>query len=155
MYQTKPKLIQLIHIAKQKLAMDEYSYRAMLERVTGKTSCKEMSVAELMKVEAEMEAKGFKKTSRRNHSPSGKSAVVKSNIAHKIRAIWIEMSKKGFVRDGSETALNKWVRDVVNPIYQKRGQNLQILNVGALDDQMASLVLEMLKRWQARSQKQN
>ena len=103
MHKTKPKLIQLIHIAKQKLAMDEYSYRAMLERVTGKTSCKEMSVAELMKVEAEMEAKGFKKTSRRNHSPSGKSAVVKSNIAHKIRAIWIEMSKKGLVRDGSET----------------------------------------------------
>ena len=103
MHKTKPKLIQLIHIAKQKLAMDEYSYRAMLERVTGKTSCKEMSVAELMKVEAEMEAKGFKKTSRRNHSPSGKSAVVKSNIAYKIRAIWIEMSKQGIVRDGSET----------------------------------------------------
>lgn len=65
------------------------------------------------------------------------------------------MSKKGFVRDGSETALNAWVRGVVNPIYQKRGQNLQILNVGALDDQMASLVLEMLKRWQTRCQKQN
>lgn len=155
MHKTKPKLIQLIHIAKQKLAMDEFSYRAMLERVTGKTSCKEMSVAELMKVEAEMEAKGFKKTSHRNHSPTTEKAKVNSNIAHKIRAIWIEMSKKGFVRDGSETALNVWVRGVVNPIYQKRGQNLQILNVGALDDQMASLVLEMLKRWQARSQKQN
>lgn len=150
MHKTKPKLIQLIHIAKQKLAMDEYSYRAMLERVTGKTSCKEMSVAELMKVEAEMEAKGFKKTSRRNHSPSGKSAVVKSNIAYKIRAIWIEMGKQGMLRDGSERALNAWVRGVVNPIYQKRGQNIQILNVGALDNQMASLVLEMLKRWQAR-----
>ena len=150
MYQTKPKLIQLIHIAKQKLAMDEYSYRAMLERVTGKTSCNEMSVAELMKVEAEMEAKGFKKTSRRNHSPSGKSAVVKSRIAHKIRAIWIEMSKQGLLRDGSETALNAWVRGVVNPIYQKRDQNIQILNVGALRDDMASLVLERLKKWQAR-----
>ena len=150
MYQTKPKLIQLIHIAKQKLAMDEFSYRAMLERVTGKTSCKEMSVAELMKVEAEMEAKGFKKTSHRNHSPSRKSAVVKSRSAHKIRAIWIEMSKQGLVRDGSETALNAWVRGVVNPIYQKRGQNIQILNVGALRDDMASLVLERLKKWQAR-----
>lgn len=150
MHKTKPKLIQLIHIAKQKLAMDEFSYRAMLERVTGKTSCKEMSVAELMKVEAEMEAKGFKKTSRRNHSPSRKSAFVKSNIAHKIRAIWIEMSKKGLVRDGSETALNAWVRGVVNPIYQKRDQNIQILNVGALRDDMASLVLERLKKWQAR-----
>ena len=144
MHKTKPKLIQLIHIAKQKLAMDEFSYRAMLERVTGKTSCKEMSVAELMKVEAEMEAKGFKKTSRRNHSPSRKSAV-----AHKIRAIWIEMSKKGLVRDGSETALNKWVRGVVNPILTAQNKPLA-LNVGALNDQMAGLVLERLKKWQAR-----
>ena len=150
MHKTKPKLIQLIHIAKQKLAMDEYSYRAMLERVTGKTSCKEMSVAELMKVEAEMEAKGFKKTSLQNHSPSGKSAVVKSPIAYKIRAIWIEMSKQGLVRDGSENALNAFVRGVVNPIYAKRGMNIQVLNVGALRDDMASLVLERLKKWQAR-----
>ena len=149
MHKTKPKLIQLIHIAKQKLAMDEFSYRVMLERVTGKTSCKEMSVAELMKVEAEMEAKGFKKTSRRNHSPSRKSAFVKSNIAHKIRAIWIEMSKKGLVRDGSETALNKWVRGVVNPILTAQNKPLA-LNVGALNDQMAGLVLERLKKWQAR-----
>lgn len=60
------------------------------------------------------------------------------------------MGKQGMLRDGSERALNAWVRGVVNPIYQKRGQNIQILNVGALDNQMASLVLEMLKRWQAR-----
>ena len=60
------------------------------------------------------------------------------------------MSKQGLVRDGSENALNAFVRGVVNPIYQKRGQNIQILNVGALDNQMASLVLEILKRWQAR-----
>ena len=61
------------------------------------------------------------------------------------------MSKQGLVRDGSETALNAWVRGVVNPIYQKRGQNIQVLNVGALDNQMAALVLERLKKWQARS----
>ena len=100
-------------------------------------------------MEAEMEAKGFKKTSRRNHSPSGKSAVVKSKIAYKIRAIWIEMSKQGLVRDGSETALNKWVRGVVNPILTAQNKPLA-LNVGALNDQMASLVLERLKKWQAR-----
>ncbi|WP_105895013.1 regulatory protein GemA [Haemophilus influenzae] len=108
------------------------------------------AIMQLIKVLEAMENKVFKKTTKRNYSPSRKSAVVKSNIAHKIRAIWIEMSKQGLLRDGSETALNKWVRGVVNPIYQKRGQNIQILNVGALDDQMASLVLEMLKRWQMR-----
>lgn len=150
MHYTKPKLIQLIHIAKQKLAIDEFSYRTMLERLTGKNSTKEMTTAQLMQVLAEMESKGFKRTAKRHHSPVTSKAVVKSNIAHKIRAIWIDMAKKGMVRDGSERALNAWVRGVVNPIYATWGSNIQILNVGALNDQMASLVLERLKKWQAR-----
>ena len=52
------------------------------------------------------------------------------------------MSKQGLVRDGSENALNAFVRGVVNPIYAKRGMNIQVLNVGALRDDMASLVLK-------------
>jgi len=147
---TKEKAIQLIHIAKQQLRMDELSYRMLLNELTGKNSTKQMTIIQLIKVLEAMENKGFKKTTKRHHSPTTENAKVNSNIAHKIRAIWIEMGKQGMLRDGSERALNAWVRGVVNPIYQKRGQNIQILNVGALDNQMASLVLEMLKRWQAR-----
>ena len=147
---TKEKAIQLIHIAKQQIRMDELSYRMLLNELTDKNSTKQMTMTELMKVLSAMENKGFKKTTKRHHSPTTEKAKVNSNIAHKIRAIWIEMGKQGMLRDGSERALNAWVRGVVNPIYQKRGQNIQILNVGALDNQMASLVLEMLKRWQAR-----
>ena len=149
---TRAKAIQLIHIAKQQLAMDELSYRLLLQNVTGKTSSTKMTISELVKVLTEMESKGFR-TSAKNgyrYSPRTKKAVVKSNIAHKIRAIWIEMSKQGLVRDGSENALNAFVRGVVNPIYAKRGMNIQVLNVGALRDDMASLVLERLKKWQAR-----
>ena len=147
---TKEKAIQLIHIAKQQLRMDELSYRMLLNELTGKNSTKQMTIMQLIIVLEAMENKGFKKTAKRHHSPTTEKAKVNSNIAHKIRAIWIEMGKQGMLRDGSERALNAWVRGVVNPIYQKRGQNIQILNVGALDNQMASLVLEMLKRWQAR-----
>ena len=149
---TRAKAIQLIHIAKQQLAMDELSYRLLLQNVTGKTSSTKMTISELVKVLTEMESKGFR-TSAKNgyrYSPRTKKAVVKSNIAYKIRAIWIEMSKQGLVRDGSENALNAFVRGVVNPIYAKRGMNIQVLNVGALRDDMASLVLERLKKWQAR-----
>lgn len=149
---TKPKLIQLIHIAKQKLGMDEFSYRAMLERLTGKNSCKAMSIAELMNVYQEMENKGFKRHIKRGKTKPNQQQINKSNIASKIRAIWIDMSKQGLVRNGSETALNAWVRGVVNPIYANRGLNIQVLNVSALNDQMASLVLERLKKWQARGQ---
>lgn len=151
MHYTKPKLIQLIHIAKQKLSIDEFSYRAMLERLTGKNSTKAMSVTELMKVMQELEQKGFKKTVKRQHSPSSKSAVKKSNIATKIRAIWIEMHKQGIIRDGSEQALNKWVRGIANPILESRNQPI-VLNVQSLNDQMASLVLERLKQWRKRTE---
>ncbi|THA21139.1 regulatory protein GemA [Histophilus somni] len=147
---TKPKYIQLIHIAKQKLAIDEFSYRAMLKRITGKESTTKMSLAELMMVMHELEQKGFKKTAKKpTHSPSTKSAVAKSNIAAKIRAIWINMHKQGMIRDGSEQALNAWVRSVANPILRNQNQPL-VLNVGALEDQMASIVLERLKKWQQR-----
>lgn len=146
---TKEKAIQLIHIAKQQLCMDELSYRMLLNEVTGKNSTKQMTIIQLIKVLEAMENKGFKKTTKRHHSPTTENAKVNSLIAHKIRAIWIEMAKKGMVRDGSENALNAWVRAVVNPILTNQNKPLA-LNVGALNDQMASLVLERLKKWQAR-----
>ena len=146
---TKEKAIQLIHIAKQQLCMDELSYRMLLNEVTGKNSTKQMTIIQLIKVLEAMENNGFKKTTKRHHSPTTENAKVNSLIAHKIRAIWIEMAKKGMVRDGSENALNAWVRAVVNPILTNQNKPLA-LNVGALNDQMASLVLERLKKWQAR-----
>lgn len=149
MQYTKPKLIQLIHIAKQKLKMDEISYRALLQNVAGKTSSKAMTIPELMKVLHEMEQKGFHKQSKRRYSPQSVKSKAKSNIASKIRAIWIAMSKAGVIRDGSEKALNNWVRAIANPILQQQGKPLA-LNVGALDDRLASMVLERLKKWQKR-----
>lgn len=146
---TKEKAIQLIHIAKQQLRMDELSYRMLLNELTGKNSTKQMTIMQLIKVLEAMENKGFKKTTTRHHSPTTENAKVNSLIAHKIRAIWIEMSKQGLVRDGSENALNVWVRGVVNPILTAQNKPLA-LNVGALNDQMAGLVLERLKKWQAR-----
>lgn len=147
---TKEKTIQLIHIAKQQLRMDELSYRMLLNELTGKNSTKQMTMAELMKILEAMENKGFKKTVKRHQSPTTENAKVNSLIAHKIRATWINMAKNGMVRDGSEQALNAWVRGVANPIYAACGVNIQVLNVGALDDKMAGLVLERLKKWQAR-----
>lgn len=154
---TKPKLIQLIHVAKSKLAMDEMSYRAMLERLTGKNSCKQMTAVELTKVLHEMESKGFKATSNkfgkgRSKSPSSAKALVKHDIAHKIRAVWITMFNAGLVRDGSEQALNAWVRGVINPILTKQGKPLT-LNVASLNYENGSIVLERLKKWQQRGVK--
>ncbi|HEA3289913.1 TPA: gp16 family protein [Pasteurella multocida] len=153
---TKAKYIQLIHIAKHKLALDEFTYRAFLETTTGKTSCKQMKIAELDSVLTSLESKGFKnkatgfnkKRTTKDYSPSSATAVVKHDIALKIRAVWIEMAKQGFIRDGSEQALNQFVRNIINPILKLR--KLMVLNVAALDYEMGAIVLERLKKWRER-----
>ncbi|AMM81394.1 TPA: regulatory protein GemA [Pasteurella multocida] len=153
---TKAKYIQLIHIAKHKLALDEFTYRAFLETTTGKTSCKQMKIAELDSVLTSLESKGFKnkatgfnkKRTTKDYSPSSATAVVKHDIALKIRAVWIEMAKQGFIRDGSEQALNQFVRNIINPILKPR--KLMVLNVAALDYEMGAIVLERLKKWRER-----
>ena len=150
MIYTKPKLIQLIHIAKQKLSMDEYSYRAMLERLTGKQSTKQMSMAELMQIMQELEQKGFKKTARKHQSPPSQSAVGKSRIITKIRAVWIEMAKAGIVLDSSEMALNRFAINIINTMLENQGNNLRMLNLQSLNDYQASIVLERLKQWAKR-----
>lgn len=53
------KLIQLIHIGKSKLGLDDETYRALLVRVTGVDSCRRMSAEQLEAVLTEMRAKGF------------------------------------------------------------------------------------------------
>ncbi|OBW96683.1 gp16 family protein [Gallibacterium anatis] len=150
---TKPKLIQLIHIAKHKLRIDEETYRLILCNETGKNSCKEMNITELMKVFDHFEQAGFKHTTKRQRSPASQKAKVKHNIALKIRAVWIEMHKQGVIREGSEDALNSFVRNVVNPILQQQDKPI-VLNVQSLDYKLGTIVLERLKKWQQRTQKE-
>ncbi|ANJ91366.1 regulatory protein GemA [Pasteurella multocida] len=154
---TKAKYIQLIHIAKHKLSIDESTYRSLLMNLTGKSTCKQMKVAELDKVLSALETKGFqnnaagfhKKTHTSNyHSPSSGKAVVKHDIALKIRAVWIDMARQGFLRDGSEEALNQFVRNVINPILKP--EKLMVLGVSALDYRQGTIVLERLKKWRER-----
>ena len=142
---TRQKLIQLIHIAKSQFRVDDESYRLILNRTTGKNSCKACTVAELMQVLAHFEKIGFKvkRTKRKTHTYT---TPTNSKISYKIRAIWDDMAKNGFIRDPSEKSLNAFVRKVVNTEHKK----VLILNINALDNSQATMVLERLKKWQAR-----
>lgn len=69
--------IQLIHIAKSQLGLDDGIYRQMLVNVTGqngqpgKSSCSKMTLAELQLVLDHLKAKGFKsKSSRHGQRPN-------------------------------------------------------------------------------------
>ena len=144
-------LIKLIHIGKNKLGMDNDTYKAFLMTVTNKYSCKDMGLIELNKVLTEMKKRGLKVSvvapGKRRIAHS--STPVRSNIIKKIRAKWLEMANAGIVRDSSETALNTFVSKIA------RDQNGQPIHfVSWLDNTQASIVLERLKKWQQRTAKE-
>ena len=142
---TKAKLIQLIHIAKSQLVLDDDTYRAALFGSAGKTSCSQMSLPELNQVLEHFKKAGFKTKAKRRLSP--KSSPKQHGEINKIRAIWITMHKQGFVRDGSETALDAYVNRMLN--RAKVGANVSY-HTHFLTQQQAIQVLESLKKWHKR-----
>lgn len=155
----KSKMIQMVKIGQKQLGMDDYSYRAMLERLTGKTSTTKCTISELSKVLFELKQKGAKlawfgvaKSAMKPtaYSPATGSQAVKSDITHKIRAVWIEMGKHGFLEDRSEQALNKFIRNMLNRGRAKRGECLLLVYVHTLEQRQATQVLEALKSWHKR-----
>lgn len=109
---TKPKLIQLIHIAKSQLHMDDDTYQAMLKANTGKDSTKAMTHAELQTVFDDLKKKGFKTTppiARQNKS--GDLRQANDDQSKLIRHLWLSLHDLGEVRDPSEKALANYVRD--------------------------------------------
>ncbi|MBM3617504.1 MAG: regulatory protein GemA [Alphaproteobacteria bacterium] len=100
-YAPRNQLIKLIHVAKKRVCMEEDSYRAMLVRVTKKSSTKDMSELELEKVVKEFERLGFVSTSKR----AGKRPRCDDEQSTKIRALWLNLYHLGALRDPSEEAL--------------------------------------------------
>ncbi|MFB2539046.1 MULTISPECIES: gp16 family protein [unclassified Acinetobacter] len=132
----KSKLIQLIHIAKSQLALDDETYRAMLYNNTGKESCKTMTIGELKKVLGDLRLKGFKSTSP---NQAGTLAQADDNQSKLIRHLWLSLHELGAVRNPSEIALARYVE------RQTGVSALQFLST-----ERASKVIEALKQWQQR-----
>ena len=86
----KKRLIQLIHIARNELGMDEDTYRQMLQGLTGKASTKGMDTTQLNCVLESMKKKGFRVKPARKAS----SGLPLDNHpqSRKIRALWLEMA---------------------------------------------------------------
>lgn len=153
MYNTKKSdrqyLIKMIHIAKSKLQMADESYRALLaHHGRGKSSSIQLSVAELQAMFDAMVKLGFKPETKPVKTPVKKrlsptTATGPADERSAIRAIWIFMAKAGFIKDGSETALNSWVQRMTSPENGGSG----IAEVQWLQGETASKTLESLKRW--------
>ncbi len=84
-----------IHVAKKQLGMQDYDYRALLQRATGKVTAKLMTPHEHLKVLAEFERLGFRPAPRQ----AGRALHVR-----KIYALWGDLQKQGAVVAGPKGA---------------------------------------------------
>lgn len=84
----KRKLMQLVHIGKNKLGLDDATYRDMLWQVTGKRSSRDCTAAMLKKVIERMETHGFKITPAKKHQTKKPDAAKsKQALMDKIEAL--------------------------------------------------------------------
>lgn len=128
------QLIRLVHVAKRDLALDDETYRAMLEQITSKQSSADLSVPELEKVLEHMKRGGFKvrsKTAGRQQADDAQSKM--------IRGLWLQLGNMGIVRNSSEAALGTFVQRMT------KVEALQWLAT-----EQASQVIEHLKEWRQR-----
>ncbi|WP_157772881.1 MULTISPECIES: gp16 family protein [Acetobacter] len=120
-------MVRKLHVGRKQLGLEDADYRALLQRVTGKTSSTQCSEGELDLVLAEMKRLGF-----RGKSPSGKPHV------RKVYALWGDMGP--LLRSGgTKEALRAYVQ--------------RMTGVSApefLDEPSARKVIEGLKAWQKR-----
>lgn len=93
-----------IHTVKKALGLDDDVYRALLERVTGKTSAKDLTDAERRRVIEEMRRQGFKGASKGARKP------LEGKYAKKLQALWIAGWNLGLVRDRDDKALLAFVK---------------------------------------------
>lgn len=108
-------MIAKVKIAQKELRLDEPTYRAMLERLTGQTSAAACTEAQLARVLDELKAKGWSPTgahrARSGAAPEPRTRRPADHpVAKKARAMWISLHQLGVVRDPSERALEAFAR---------------------------------------------
>ena len=127
------KLIQLIHIGKTQLGLDDDLYRELLESCTGKTSSKELNQKQLESVLERMKQLGFKVESKDKTGVANLADDAQSKL---IRHLWLQLHSAGQVRNGSEKALAKFVENKVGV------SALQFLSTKS-----AEMIITHLRQW--------
>ncbi|QQC83028.1 regulatory protein GemA [Acinetobacter bereziniae] len=132
-FNKKLKLIQLIHIGKSKLGLDDELYREVLESTTGKTSSKVMTVAQLEAVLDRMKQLGFDIESKNKAGVKNLADDAQSKL---IRHLWLRLHEAGQVRNSSELALAKFVENKVG-----------VSALQFLSSDHADMIITHLRQW--------
>ena len=88
---TKKILMAKIHIGKKDLHLDDDTYRDVLWRVTGKRSCKDMTIAQLQDVVKDMEKSGFTPKAAPKHGKKPSVVGKRQPLMDKIEAMLADM----------------------------------------------------------------
>lgn len=131
----------IINIAKTQLGLDEATYRALLLRVTGTESLRNMSERQKLAVVDELKKKGFKvKASAKKKQPVSDKRYIRL-----IHALWNSCHRLGVVSNGSRAALREFCRGILYP-----GNDKVAVDPDTLDYQSADKVIDVLKAMENR-----
>ena len=107
----------ILHVAKKQLGLTDEDYRAVLHRMTGKSSSRDMTPRERQTVLDEFKRQGFEVVSKRDDLPPrervgrARGALdLNGPYVPKIRALWISAYHLGVIRDRTDEALAAFAR---------------------------------------------
>lgn len=134
----RSRLYLLLAVGRRELAMDDDTYRALLQQYgatekNGKPSAKTMNVPQLEQALEHMKRAGFKvKRSPQKNATNWRRARIA-----KLNALWLLLADKGHVRDRSEQAMHAWCK----------GQVKDLTRLEWADGQQLNSAIEALKKW--------
>jgi phage gp16-like protein len=100
--------IALIHVAKAQLGLDDDDYRALLGRVAGVASSRDLRSADFDRVMAELERLGFRSSAAGNDFGRNRHwSMASGRQLAFIRNLWREFTEG----HGTDASLDKWLRN--------------------------------------------
>ncbi|QNX16009.1 regulatory protein GemA [Acinetobacter seifertii] len=132
-FNKKLNLIKLIHVGKTKLTLDDELYRDILSSTTGKTSSKELNIAQLEAVLDRMKQLGFVVNSKPKSEVKNLASDPQSKL---IRHLWLQLHAAGQVRNKDEKALAKFVENKVG-----------VSALQFLSSHNADMIITHLRQW--------
>lgn len=136
-------LLAKVHLAKKGLGLDDDTYRAVLERETGRRSSADCTVQELEHLVAHFRAQGFvPKTiagGRKDSAVQRRPRPADHPVAKKARAMWISLHQLGVVENASEQALEAFAK-----------RQLGVERLQWMDQGFSSKLIDALKDWAKR-----
>lgn len=131
----RTKLIQLIHIAKHQLRMDDDTYKTTLNQQFKVSSSKELTIAQLFVFVQFLRDKGAKIKAPKKPKLT--------SIQAKLWAEWKKLEQEGAISNGSSRALDAYTQRQFSRIEPVDGW-------ANLTSEQTAYLLETIKQWRNR-----